>query len=142
MAFSVQHQQRATARRPADERSIQELWSDMTREATILLRKEVELAKIETKEQVGRAGKAGAAFGAAGLAGFMALQLVSFAAAWGLAAILPTGLAFLLVGVVYLVVAVVLLSGARKKAAEIQMVPQQTVETLKEDAQWARTLRK
>ncbi len=142
MAYSVQDRQRAAARRPGDERSLQELWSDMTREATVLLRKEVELAKIETKEQLGRAGKAGGAFGAAGLAGFMALQLLSFAAAWGLAAVLPTGFAFLIVGVVYLVVALVLFSGARKKAAEIQMVPRQTVETLKEDVQWARTLRR
>ena len=142
MAFSVQHRQRAAAAHPGDDRSLQELWSDMTREATVLLRKEVELAKIETKEQLQRAGKAGAAFSVAGLAGFMALQLLSFAAAWGLDAVLPTGFAFLIVGVVYVVAAVVLLSAARKKAADIQMVPQQTVETLKEDVQWARAQRR
>ncbi len=141
MATSMQPR-RVTGQRPADDRSLQELWSEMTREASNLLHQEVELAKIETKEQLQRAAKAGTAFGAAGLTGFMALLLLSFAAAWGLDAILPTGFAFLIVGLVYLVAAVVLLSGARKKAADVQMVPRQTVETLKEDVQWARALRK
>lgn len=141
MAYSVQ-QQRITSSRPGDDRSLQDLWSDMSREATTLLRKEVELAKLETKEQLGRAAKAGVAFTTAGVAGFMALQLLSFAAAWGLAAVLPTGVAFLIVGLLYLGAAVVLLGGARKKAADIQMVPRQTVETLKEDVQWARATRK
>lgn len=140
MASSMQ--QRTVGRRSGDDRSLQELWSDMTSEASALLRKEVELAKIETKEQLGRAGKAGAAFSAAGMAGFMALQLLSFAAAWGLAAVLPTGFAFLIVGVIYAAVAAVLLVKAKAKASEISMVPQQTVETLKEDVQWARALRR
>jgi hypothetical protein len=131
-----------TGRRHADDRSLQELWSDVTTHATTLLRKEVELAKIEITEQLGLAGKAGAMFGVAGLAAFMALQLLSFAAAWGLAAVLPDGLAFLIVALVYLVVAVVVLGKARKQAAEISLVPQQTVETLKEDVQWARAQRR
>jgi hypothetical protein len=137
MAQSLQ-----TGRRHADDRSLQELWSDVTTHATTLMRKEVELAKLEITEQLGLAGKAGAMFGVAGLAAFMALQLLSFAAAWGLAAVLPDGLAFLIVALVYLVVAVVVLGKARKQAAEISLVPQQTVETLKEDVQWARAQRR
>ncbi|MDP8954825.1 MAG: phage holin family protein [Actinomycetota bacterium] len=141
MASSMR-QQRISGPGPADDRSLQELWSAMTAEAALLLRKEVELAKIETKEQLQQAGQAGVAFGATALAGFMALQLLSFAAAWGLAAVLPTGVAFLIVGAVYLVAAVVLLRSARAKAADVQVVPQQTVETLKEDVQWARARRR
>jgi hypothetical protein len=125
-----------------DDRSTQQLLSDFGGQAGALLRQEVELAKLETKEQLAQAGKAGAMFGAAGVTGFMALQLLSFAAAWGLAAVLPDGLAFLIVGVAYAVVAAVLLSVGRKKAAEVNLVPEQTVETLKEDAQWARALQR
>lgn len=128
--------------RPGEDRSMQDLWSDMAKGASTLFRQEVELAKIETKEQLARAGKAGAVFSAAGIAGFMALQLLSFAAAWGLAAVLPDGVAFLVVGVVYAVVAAVLLKAARKQAAEVSLVPQQTVETLREDVQWARAQRR
>ena len=125
-----------------DDRSMQELWSDMARGTSKLLRQEMELAKIETKEQLTQAGKAGAIFSAAGVAGFMALQLLSFAAAWGLAAVLPDGVAFLIVGVVYAVVAAVLLKTARKQAAEVSLVPQQTVQTLREDVEWAKAQRR
>ena len=111
------------SRSRADDRSLQELWSDMTGQAGTLLRKEVELAKIETTEQLGWAGKAGAMFGVAGLAAFMALLLLSFATAWGLATVLPDGFAFLIVALVYLAVAVVALGKARKQAAEISLVP-------------------
>lgn len=125
-----------------DDRSMQDLWSDMAKGAGTLLRQEVELAKIETKEKLAKAGKAGAAFSAAGVAGFMALQLLSFAAAWGLAAVLPEGLAFLIVGVIYAVVAAVLFGAARKKSAEVNLVPEQTVQTLREDVQWAKAQRR
>ncbi|MBW3580340.1 MAG: phage holin family protein [Actinobacteria bacterium] len=129
-------------RSTGDDRSMQELWADMAKGASTLIRQEVELAKIETKEQLSRAGKAGAVFSAAGVAGFMALQLLSFAAAWGLAAVVPDGLAFLIVGVIYAIVAAVLLSKGRKQVAEVNLVPQQTVETLREDVEWAKAQRR
>lgn len=125
----------------ADDRSLTELLSDLGRGASTLMRQEMELAKLETKEQLRLTGKAGAMFGAAAITGFLALLLMSFAAAWGLAAVLPDGVAFLIVGLVYAVVAAVLLTQAKKRAAEIQPVPEQTVETLKEDVQWARAQR-
>jgi hypothetical protein len=138
------HTRYATGARSSshDDRSTSQLLSDIGGQTGALIRQEIELAKLETKEQLTRAGKAGVMFGAAGVTGFMALLLVSFAAAWGLAAVLPDGLAFLIVGIVYAVVAAILLSVGRKKAAEVNLVPQQTVQTLKEDAQWAKTLRK
>ncbi|MDP9005604.1 MAG: phage holin family protein [Actinomycetota bacterium] len=129
-------------RSTGDDRSMQELWADMAKGASTLIRQEVELAKIETKEQLSRAGKAGAVFSAAGVAGLMALQLLSFAAAWGLAAVVPDGLAFLIVGVIYAIVAAVLLSKGRKQVAEVDLVPQQTVETLREDVEWAKAQRR
>ncbi len=129
-------------RSTGDDRSMQELWADMAKGASTLIRQEVELAKIETKEQLSRAGKAGAVFSAAGVAGFMALQLLSFAAAWGLAAVVPDGLAFLIVGIIYAIVAAVLLSKGRKQVAEVNLVPQQTVETLREDVEWAKAQRR
>jgi hypothetical protein len=127
--------------RGSDDRSLQELWSDMASETSTLFRKEIELAKLETKESVTRASKAGVMFGAGGVVALLALQLLSFAAAWGLAAVLPTGLAFLIVGVVYLAIAGVLFSQGRKRAAEVKLVPEQTVETMRENVQWARAQR-
>lgn len=119
--------------------SLRQLLPRMTSEAGVLVRKELDMAKAETKENMAVASKAGAMFSGTALAGFMALQLLSFAAAWGLATVLPAGVAFLIVGVVYLVVAAALFARGRKLASGMSLVPQQTLQAVKEDAQWLRT---
>ena len=121
-----------------EDRSLSELLSDVTGELATLFRKEVELAKVETSEQVSRAAKAGAMLGAAGVVAFLALILLAFAAAWGLAEVLPTGFAFLIVGVVFLIVAAILGSAGKKRMAGVSPVPDQTVDTLRADVQVAR----
>ena len=122
----------------SEERSLSELLSQVTSELGTLFRKEVELAKVETSEQVSQAVKAGAALGAAGVVAFLAVLLLAFAAAWGLAEAIPAGLAFLIVGVVFLVVSAVLGSAGKKKMASVSPVPDQTVATLRADVQVAR----
>jgi len=121
-----------------NEQSLSELLSAVTGELAVLFRKEVELAKVETSEQVSRAVKAGAMLGAAGVVAFLAIMLLAWAAAWGLAEVLPTGFAFLIVGVVFLVIAAVLGSSGKKKMASVSPVPDQTVATLRADVQTAR----
>jgi uncharacterized membrane protein YqjE len=121
-----------------EDRSLSELLSDITTEIATLFRNEVELAKAETSEQVSRAAKAGAMLGAAAVIGFLTLILLSFAAAWGLAEVVPTGVAFLIVGVVFAIVAAVLASAGKKKIANVNPMPNQTVQTLKADVQVAK----
>jgi len=64
--------------------------------------------------------------------------LLSFAAAWLLAELMPVGLAFLIVGVVYAAVALWAGLRARERARDIDPVPEQTVQTLKEDVRWVK----
>lgn len=123
------------------EASLGDLFGRMTSDFSTLVRKEMELAKVELKEEAKQAGKAGGAFGGAAVAGLMALILLSFALAWGLAEIMPEGFAFLIVGVLYAIAAAVMFSSGRKKMQQVNPVPEQTVETLKEDAQWLRDQR-
>jgi hypothetical protein len=123
------------------EQSLSELLSELTSQLSLLFRKEVELAQVEVKAELRRAGKAGGAFGGAGFAAYLAVLMLSFAAAWGLAALMPTGLAFLIVGLVYAVAAGVLYMGGRRKLEQINPKPEQTVETLKEDAEWIKSRR-
>ena len=127
-------------RRPPDldERPLSELISDLTSQLQELVRKEMELARAETKEQLSQAAKGAAAFGVAGVVAFIAAILLSFAAAWGLAEVVPAGVAFLIVGVVFLAVAGILAAQGRKKMKEVSPVPEQTVETVKEDVQTAK----
>lgn len=122
-----------------DERPLSELFSDMTHSFQVLVRKEVELAKVEIKEQASRAGKAAGLLVGAALIGFFALLLLSFAAALGLAEGIPTWLAFLAVGLIYAAVAGLLLVTGKKRLASVKPVPRQTVETLREDVEVAKT---
>lgn len=124
---------------PHDDRPLGELFSDMTKSLQTLVRKEVELAKVEVKDQASRAGKGAVLFVGAGVIGFVALILLSFAAAWGVAEAIPTGLAFLAIGLIYVVVAGLLAVVGKKKLAAVKPVPRQTVETLREDVEVAKT---
>ena len=131
------------AQRPAytstDERSLKELFSEMSSELSLLVRKEVELAKSEMKEKASLGAKGAGALAVGGVAALFALMLLSFAAAWGLAEVLAPGLAFLIVAVVYVVVAAVMLSSGRKKLAQMKPpVPEQALTTVKQDVQAAK----
>ena len=121
-----------------DEPSLGELFGELTQEFGQLVRSEMELARVELKEEAGRAGRAGAMLGGAAAAGYLALILLAFAAAWGLAEVIEPGWAFLVVGLAVGAVAAVLAVTGRNRLREVSPLPDQTVETLKEDARWAR----
>jgi len=121
-----------------DDRPLSELLSEVTDEIATLFRKEVELARAETSEQVSRAAKAGAMLGAAAVVGLLTLILLAFAAAWGLSEVVPEGVAFMIVALVFGLVAAVLASAGKKKIAAIKPMPDQTVQTLKADVQVAK----
>ena len=120
------------------DKSLGELIAEMSREVSDLMRKEVQLAKVELKEEVGRAGKAGGMLGAGGVAGYFALLFVSLALAWLLDQAMPIALAFFLVGALYGIAAAVLIARGKEQMKHVDPVPRQTVETLKEDAAWVR----
>ena len=127
------------ATRVDNDRSVGQLLGDVTRELQALVRKELELARAETKEELQRAGAAGKRFGVAALAGYLAVVMLSFAAAWALTAVMPTGWAFFAVGVVLGVVAGAMALQGRRRLREFHPVPQETAETLKEDVQWLKS---
>lgn len=121
-----------------DERSLRDLLLELTKEVQHLFRAEVELAKVEVKEEVEDVKQAAIPFTVAAGTAILAVLMLSFAAAWGLAEVMPTPLGFLIVGLLYAVVAWWAAMQARAKAKKIDPVPDQTVATLKEDVQWAR----
>jgi Putative Actinobacterial Holin-X, holin superfamily III len=127
------------ATRVSEDRSVGQLLGDVTRELQALVHKELELAKAEAKEELQRAGAAGKRFGAAGLTGYLAVVMLTFAAAWGLTALLPTGWAFFVVGMLLGLVAAAAALLGRRQLQRFHAVPQETVETLKEDVQWLKS---
>ena len=118
--------------------SLGDLFTRLTEDLSRLVRDEVELAKVEINHTVENVKTAGVSIGVAGVLGLMAFVMLSFDAAWGLAEVVPTGVAFLIVGGAYGLVALALLALGRQRLKTAKPVPEQTVETLKEDVAWAK----
>jgi hypothetical protein len=122
------------------ERPLGELLKQLSEETTRLVRQEIELAKAELTQKGKQAGMGAGLFGAAGAIGLLALAALTTCFILALDAVLPAWLAALLVAVVYAAVAAVLAMQGRAKVQQaVPPVPEQTVETVKEDVQWAKT---
>jgi uncharacterized membrane protein YqjE len=121
----------------APEKSLNELISELTTDFSNLVSTHVELAKVEIKEEVKKAGMGAGLLSGAAVAALMTLLLLSFAAAWGLSEIVPEGVAFLIVGLVWAVVAGVMAVVGRQRLAQTKG-PEKSVQEVKEDAQWIR----
>ena len=118
--------------------SLGELVATATRDLSSLVRQEIELAKVEIKRDVAAAGKGAGMFGGAGFAGLFALVFLSISAAYGIASFgVPLGCGFFAVGALYLLVAAVLAVTGKKSLAGVKS-PEKTIETLKDDAAWAK----
>ena len=119
-------------------RSVGELLSEVTTDLSRLMRQEVALAKVELKEEAAKAGKAGGMLGGAGAVGYLVLVFLSLALMFALDAVMPIGWAALITAVVLGIIAAVLYVVGRNRLKQVNPKPEQTVETLKEDVQWAR----
>lgn len=118
--------------------SVGELVSKVASDVQTLFRQEAELAKVEIRAEASKAGKAAGMYGGAGFGGYMVALFASLAAMYGLANVMDTGWAALIVTAAWAVIAAVLFMMGRSRMREVSPKPEQTVETLKEDAQWAR----
>jgi protein-S-isoprenylcysteine O-methyltransferase Ste14 len=106
--------------------------------ARTLVRKQVELARIEMTEAVSVRAKGAGMMAAAAVLGLFAL---GFAAASGSAAldlVLPSWAAHLIVAGVLVAIAGALILAGRRAIRTAPTTPERTQETLKEDARWAR----
>ncbi|CAL9346782.1 hypothetical protein SUDANB121_00394 [Nocardiopsis dassonvillei] len=118
--------------------SFSELLGEVTGDLQTLFRQEVALAKAEVREEAVKAGKAAGLLSGAGFSAYMALLLLSLAAVFGLAVLIGPGWAALAVALVWAIVALILFVTGRKRMREVSPKPERTIETLKEDVQWAK----
>jgi hypothetical protein len=122
-----------------DNRSLGELFAELSRETSTLVRQEVQLAKAEmsqTASQIGKDIGFLAVGGAVAYAGFLALiaALILGLVALGLAGWLSA----LIVGLVVAGVGYFLVQKGLNELKRVDLKPQQTIETLKEDKEWAK----
>jgi uncharacterized membrane protein YqjE len=120
------------------DQSMGELVSKLTADIGDLVSTQIELAKVEIKEEVTRAGKGAGLLGGGAFAAYMGVLLVSLAAAWGLSEVVPEGVAFLIVGLVWIAAAVVLARKGRTNLQAVSAVPQRSIEEVKKDVEFAK----
>jgi len=121
-----------------DDRSLGQVVSDLSTDLSTLMKQEVELAKVELKEEVAKVGKGAGMLGGAGFAGWFVLLFLSLALTFLLDNWLPIEAAALITAGVWAVIAAVLALVGRKELQESNPQLPKTQETLKEDVQWAR----
>jgi hypothetical protein len=121
------------------ERPIGELLKELANETTTLVRQELDLAKAEMREKAGKAGPGFGMWGAAGVTGLLALGSLTAFLILALDGAMPNWLAALIVGLVYSAIAGVLYVRGKHRVEEAgSPVPEKTIETVKEDVQWAK----
>lgn len=120
------------------EPSIGELVGEISKDVSRLVQEEIQLAKAELKEEATKAGKASGMLAGAGYAGHFVLLLGSLTVVFALANVMNWAWAALIVTAVWAVVGAVLFVRGRKQMRNVNLKPEQTVETLKEDARWVR----
>ncbi len=118
--------------------SVGELMSEITADVSALMRQEVELAKAEIKHEATKAGKGAGMLGGAAYGGHMVLLFGSLALVFAIGSQIGLGWAALIVTGVWAVIAAVLAVRGRQQLRRVHPKPERTIETLKEDAQWAR----
>jgi len=103
-----------------------------------LIREEIALARVEIREQAGRAKAAALSFGIAAAALVFGGIFLLVALALGIANLLgwPAWTGFLIVALLLCVGGFVTLSSGRKQMAGVHAVPEETVTTLKENSEW------
>ena len=122
------------------DQSIGELVKELATETSTLVRQELDLAKAEMTERGKRAGKGAGMLGAAALVGLLAAGALTACLVAALDLAMATWLAALIVTVVFAAIAGALAMTGRKQIREAAPpVPEQAIDSVKEDVQWAKT---
>jgi hypothetical protein len=122
------------------ERPLGEVAKELTSDLSLLVRQEIELAKAEMAEKGRTAAPGLGMFGGAGIVALCAAGALTACLVLAFSLFLPDWAAALIVGAVLAAAAYVLIRQGKERVADAgKPVPEQTIETVKEDVQWAKT---
>jgi len=122
-----------------DDRTLGQLFGDLSRQLGQLVRQEIDLARTETTAKVTMVGRDAALIGAGGavtyagalvLLGAIVLVLVRLG--------LEAWLAASIVGVISVAIGAVLIDQGRKRLQNVDLAPDRAIETVREEAEWAK----
>jgi uncharacterized membrane protein YqjE len=119
-------------------RTMAEVLQDIVANIQEIFRSEFRLAKIEIQQQIAHAARSAVPLIIGMLLGLYALGFLLLAAVHALSLAVAPWLASLIVGVVVLAISLALVSVGRNRLKQVKVVPEKTVETVKENVQWAK----
>jgi len=120
------------------EPTLGDLFSSLTEDLSTLIRKEVDLARTETTEKVTQATRSVVSIVAGGLIAYAGLIALIIAVIVGLSRFMPLWLSALIVGIVVIVIGAIMISSGRSSLANMSVMPEKTVESMKENTEWAK----
>jgi protein-S-isoprenylcysteine O-methyltransferase Ste14 len=121
-----------------DDRSTAEVLRSVTINAQTLVRKEVELAKLELQEGLAKQATAIGLFVVAAVLGLFVLAFAGVTAAKALEESLAAWVAWLVVTGVFTLIAVVAVLVARRILGRTSLSPEQTTTSIQENVAWAK----
>jgi hypothetical protein len=121
-----------------DGRSLGELFSELAQETSTLVRQEVNLAKTEMGDKASRAGRHVGVLAAGGALAYAGLLAILAGVIALLNDVMPLWVAALLVGIVVAIVGYIMVRRGLDVLKRDDFAPRETIETLKEDQQWAK----
>jgi len=122
------------------ERPMGEVAKNLTSDLSLLLRQEIDLAKAEMAEKGRTAAPGLGMFGGAGIVALCAAGALTAFLILVLSVFLPEWAAALIVGAVLGAVAFVLVQQGKERVSDAGTpVPERTIDTVKEDVEWAKT---
>lgn len=123
---------------PVPQRSLADILQDILQNLQQIVRAEFRLARVELKEKAQSAAKPASTLATGVVLSLYGLGFLFLAAIYALDRVIPTWASALVVGGLLAIIGFILISGGRQKLKQINPVPQKTVETVKENVQWAK----
>lgn len=120
-----------------EERSLGELFTDLLDDTRLLMRQEIELARTELSQKVSGYARDFGVIAAAGSVAYIGLMAIVAAAILGLGSVIPMWASALAIGAVLVLVGYLFARRGMNNIKSRRLVPEQTVESLKEDKEWA-----
>ena len=122
-----------------DDRSLGELFAELSEKTSTLVQKEIELARHEVTRSAEEMARKSVMIGVGGAVAYAGFIVLLIGAAWLLVTIgLPTWIAFVIAGGIALAVGGFLAMRAAQALKAVSVVPEKTVETIKQDVEWAK----
>ena len=121
-----------------NEPSLGELFADLARETSTLVRQEMTLARTEMTQKAAQVGRDSGTIGIGGAIAYAGFLAIVAALILGLGQFLPLWLSALIVGLIVAGIGYGVLQRGLSALKHANLTPHETIETLKEDAEWAK----